>query len=155
MCHVWPVSPPTHARALSGGGMRSLSGMEEVEAGAPSDGGRLLLTALFWALRLLIAAVCFGWMTFKSLPGIQANPDAGNNYWKFQVQAKKDLERVGGEIYRLFYDTSLPLLSRYPSPLPFLFTFPQFPPISLHFLFLPLPCCSLAHFPLSCLPRVS
>jgi len=45
----------------------------------------------FWALRILIAAICFGWMTLKSMPKIVANSNDAVRFWRFKKQAENDL----------------------------------------------------------------
>lgn len=48
----------------------------------------------FWALRLLVAALCFGWITLKSMPRIMANSQDSVHFWRLRKQAEKDLEQV-------------------------------------------------------------
>lgn len=48
----------------------------------------------FWMLRVLVAAVCFGWMTLKAMPRVVANSQDSVQFWRFRKQAEKDLEEV-------------------------------------------------------------
>ena len=89
--------------AHSGG--RSLSG---IEAGDDRElswwgvGGsiNLLMFLGFWTLRIFVAALCFGWMTLKSMPRIMANTQESLHYWRLRKQAEKDLENVRCRISR-------------------------------------------------------
>ena len=54
----------------------------------------MALYVSFWALRILIAAVCFGWMTLKSMPKIFANSHDAVRFWRFRKQAENDLMKA-------------------------------------------------------------
>lgn len=86
------VGGPLHA--VGGGSMRTLNTLD-----APIDVKYTPMdTALyfgFWALRILIAAICFGWMTLKSMPKIVANSSDAVRFWRFRKQAENDLSKVG------------------------------------------------------------
>ena len=47
-----------------------------------------------WMLRILVAALCFGWMTLKSIPKVMANSQDAVNFWRFRKQAEEDLQKV-------------------------------------------------------------
>lgn len=49
---------------------------------------------LFWVLRVLIAAGCFGYLTLKSMPRITANSSDAVRFWRFRKQAENDLQKV-------------------------------------------------------------
>ena len=78
------------------GGMRSLSTSEGMMD--PMEGGdhmtASILYYLFWVLRVLIAAGCFGYLTLKSMPRVTANSTDAVRFWRFQKQAENDLQKV-------------------------------------------------------------
>ena len=47
-----------------------------------------------WFLRLFVAALCFGWMTLKSMPKVMANSSESVQFWRLRKQAEKDLQKV-------------------------------------------------------------
>lgn len=47
-----------------------------------------------WMLRVLFAALCFGWMTLKAMPRVVANSQDSVQFWRFKKQAEKDIEEV-------------------------------------------------------------
>ena len=49
---------------------------------------------LSWAVRILIAAGCFGLMSLKSMPRIMANSRDAVHFWRFRKQAESDLQKV-------------------------------------------------------------
>ena len=88
-----PLGSGPHAVGGGGGSMRTLSTLD-----SPVDVKYTSMdTALyfgFWALRILIAAICFGWMTLKSMPRIVANSNDAVRFWRFRKQAENDLSKV-------------------------------------------------------------
>ena len=81
----------------SSGSMRTLNTLDS--PGVVVDGDfynstDMAVYACFWVLRILIAAVCFGWMTLKSMPKIVANSNDAVRYWRFRKQAENDLLKV-------------------------------------------------------------
>jgi hypothetical protein len=83
--------------AVGGGAVGSMRTLNTLEA--PMDVKYTAMdTALyfgFWALRILMAAICFGWMTLKSMPKIVANSNDAVRFWRFRKQAENDLSKVG------------------------------------------------------------
>ena len=76
----------------------------------------------FWALRILMAAICFGWMTLKSMPKIVANSNDAVRFWRFRKQAESDLSKVGYTIVCLICITIM--LTAYLLVFFFFFFFP-------------------------------
>jgi len=78
---------------------RTLSASEEMMDLTNQMEGGDLVTAnivyyLFWVLRVLIAAGCFGYLTLKSMPRITANSSDAVRFWRFRKQAENDLQKV-------------------------------------------------------------
>lgn len=78
------------------GSARSLSGFEMVE-GSTSPISALMWVGV-WVLRLFVAALCFGWMTLKSMPKVMANSSDSVQFWRLRKQAEKDLQKVSGKM---------------------------------------------------------
>lgn len=77
------------------GGMRSLSASEE--GMVLTEGGDMtgkILYYLFWVLRVMIAAGCFGYLTLKSMPRVKINSNDAVRFWRFRKQAENDLQKV-------------------------------------------------------------
>ena len=53
----------------------------------------------FLLLRILVAGLCFGWITLKSMPRVMANSQDSVHFWRLRKQAEKDLEQVGSLVY--------------------------------------------------------
>ena len=47
-----------------------------------------------WMLRVVFAALCFGYMTLKAMPRIIANSQDSVQFWRFKKQAEKDIKDV-------------------------------------------------------------
>lgn len=75
------------------GSARSLSGFEVVGGADMSPVGAVIWAGM-WLLRLLVAALCFGWMTLKSMPRVMANSSNSVHFWRLRKQAEKDLQKV-------------------------------------------------------------
>jgi len=78
---------------------RTLSASEEMmDLTNQMEGGDLvtanIIYYLFWVLRVLIAAGCFGYLTLKSMPRITANSSDAVRFWRFRKQAENDLQKV-------------------------------------------------------------
>lgn len=54
----------------------------------------VLMFVGFWALRVFVAALCFGWITLRSMPRVMANSQESLHYWRLRKQAEKDIENV-------------------------------------------------------------
>jgi len=79
------------------GNARSLSAVEELDSVVKEEGIHFLgavVVGVFWALRVLFAALCFGWFTLRSLPKVMANSKDSVHFWRLRKQAEKDLEKV-------------------------------------------------------------
>lgn len=74
------------------GSARSLSSFDMVE-GSTSPISALMWVGV-WALRLFVAALCFGWMMLKSMPKVMANSNDSVQFWRLRKQAEKDLHKV-------------------------------------------------------------
>ena len=77
-------------------GMRSLSASEEGLV-VSTEGGDMtgnILYYLFWVLRVVIAAGCFGYLTLKSMPRVKINSSDAVRFWRFRKQAENDLQKV-------------------------------------------------------------
>ena len=77
--------------------MRTLSTMDS--PGMVVDNGTfssmdMAIYVGFWVLRILMAAICFGWMTLKSMPKLVANSNDAVRFWRFRKQAENDLMKV-------------------------------------------------------------
>ncbi len=87
--------------AAPSGGARTLSGfeaesdtMETAVRGGYGSSFDMLMFLGFWMLRIFVAALCFGWMTLKSMPRIMANSPESLTFWRLRKQAEKDIENV-------------------------------------------------------------
>lgn len=78
----------------TGGAGRSLSAIEMDTAGESNHSMNTLAFVGVWALRVLVAALCFGWMTLKSIPKVMANSQDSVQFWRLRKQAEKDVEKV-------------------------------------------------------------
>lgn len=83
----------------AGGSMRTLNTMDSPSMVVAADNGYfgsmdMALYVGFWILRILMAAVCFGWMTLKSMPKVFANSNDAVRFWRFRKQAENDLMKV-------------------------------------------------------------
>ena len=86
-----PLSSGPHA---AGGSMRTLHTLDSPTIDVKYTAMDTALYFGFWALRILIAAICFGWMTLKSMPKIIANSNDAVRFWRFRKQAENDLSKV-------------------------------------------------------------
>lgn len=78
------------------GAARTILGSPDEPAAAALTSPSLdtLMYVGFLALRVLVACLCFGWMTLKSVPRIMANSQDSVHFWRLRKQAEKDLEQV-------------------------------------------------------------
>ena len=87
---------PLGAHHSAGGSMRTLNTLDSpvmVDDGYYHSMDMAIYVG-FWILRILVAAVCFGWMTLKSMPKIVANSNDAVKFWRFRKQAENDLMKV-------------------------------------------------------------
>lgn len=84
-----PTYPHQGGRTLSAIDLDSPAYEEEYAMGS-------FLYFLFWGLRILIAAGCFGWVTLRSMPKVRANSQDAVRFWRFRKQAENDLQKVCG-----------------------------------------------------------
>ena len=90
-----PLSSGPHAA----GSMRTLHTLDSPTIDVKYTAMDTALYFGFWALRILIAAICFGWMTLKSMPKIVANSNDAVRFWRFRKQAENDLSKVEFELH--------------------------------------------------------
>ena len=77
------------------GGMRTLSVADSPNEIAGEDHMiNSVIYGLFWVLRIVLAAGCFGWMTLWSMPKITPNSSDAVRFWRFRKQAENDLRKV-------------------------------------------------------------
>ena len=105
VCFFNPLSY-TGSRFHSGGmshdgNMRTLNayGMGESERW---DASMTFAYLMVWLIRFLVAGLCFGWLTLKSLPRVFADSSGAVRFWRARKQAEIDVQRVregrgGGE----------------------------------------------------------
>ena len=91
-----PVAPGVGSHAAGGAGsMRTLNTLDSPIPDVKYTSMDMAIYFGFWALRIFIAAICFGWMTLKSMPKIVANSNDAVRFWRFKKQAESDLLKVG------------------------------------------------------------
>ncbi len=79
------------------GSVRSLSGIDmDQEIPQPRYMADSIIYLLLWALKLLIAAGVFGWMTLRSFPTVPPSSKGAVRFWRYKMQAEKDMQKVGG-----------------------------------------------------------
>ena len=76
------------------GGMRSLASEDGMVLTEGGDMTGKILYYLFWVLRVIIAAGCFGYLTLKSMPRVKINSSDAVRFWRFRKQAENDLQKV-------------------------------------------------------------
>lgn len=80
---------PSH----SPGSVRTLSTYEQIGG---EDGAVVMSSAMYWGLwvfRLVVAALCFGWATLKSVPNRSGSLQTVN-FWRLRKQADNDVQIV-------------------------------------------------------------
>lgn len=79
------------------GGMRTLSSVDDPQAYGMSDKGHVIGVfwwGLLWVVRLLVTAVCFGWIHVRSVAAFAPSSPEGVRFWRFWKQAQQDLQKV-------------------------------------------------------------
>ena len=86
---------PSVRQTSKHGGMRALNSLELDDDNVGGDQMMdMVIYFGFWALRIFIAAVCFGWMTLKSMPKVVANSQDAVRFWRYRKQAENELQKV-------------------------------------------------------------
>ena len=73
--------------------MRTLNAYEQIGG---EDGALVMSSAVYWGLwafRLVVAALCFGWATLKSVPNLSDSQEAVS-FWRLRKQADSDMQTV-------------------------------------------------------------
>ena len=122
------------------GNMRTLSSVDDLQVSGDDD----YVVGFFWwgvvcAVRLLVAAVCFGWVHIRSLVQFGSLSTEGVKFWRFWKQAQQDLHKVAqflcsfSQIYSLSLSARVSMgpVERVWSQLWQLSTVPSPPPRSL------------------------
>lgn len=76
------------------GGVRTVLGSPSVGVSEGYSTLDAMVYVGFWVLRILVACLCFGWITLKSMPRIMANSQDSVHFWRLRKQAEKYLEQV-------------------------------------------------------------
>lgn len=90
---LFGVTPSLHFPGHSAGSMRTLNAYEQIGG---EDGAVVMSSAVYWGLwifRLMVAALCFGWATLKSVPNLSDSQEAVS-FWRLRKQADSDLQTV-------------------------------------------------------------
>ena len=105
-----------HPNLIGGhtGSMRTLSSIDNPAINQIADESYemgTLVWGMLWLVRVLVAAVCFGWVTLRSLTAFGPSAPEGVKFWRFWKQAQQDLQKVRmpDVVYLLTVMTSLPL----------------------------------------------
>lgn len=90
------------------GGMRTLSSVDSsmVESSEGFMVG-VFSWALVWLARLVVAAVCFGWIHIRSVASFDGTSPEGVKFWRFWKQAQQDLHKVDGRYIYMYNYTQL------------------------------------------------
>ena len=80
--------------AAGGGSMRTLNTLDSPFTTENASSTDTALYVGLWVFRILIASVCFGWMSLKSMPKVVANSNDAVRFWRFRKQAENDLLKV-------------------------------------------------------------
>ena len=91
-----------HVAPHSTGHARSLNTYEDMGVVRPSSAYSVAYLGV-WMLRMLVAVMCFGWMTLRAMPRVIANSNESVQFWRFRKQAEKDIEEVQKDI--LYFKT--------------------------------------------------
>ena len=89
-----------HSHIIGGhtpGGMRTLSSFNVPMVSDSTDGGYMIDVVWWgvtWLIRLLVAAVCFGWIHIRSVAPYDSSSPDGVKFWRFWKQAQQDLHMV-------------------------------------------------------------
>ncbi len=119
-----PGGPVVRMMASSPGSVRTLNSFEGnfepnfTEARSSVD---TMIYFGFWIFRIFVAALCFGWITLKSMPRVMTNSRDSVQYWRFRKQAEMDIQKVCYKDYCSilhYYPFSLSLFVRASLPVP-------------------------------------
>ena len=84
-----------HSNIIGGhtpGGMRTLSSVDALQE--EGDVVSVFWWGVVWLVRLLVAAVCFGWIHVHSIGTSDHSSHEGVKFWRFWKQAQQDLQKV-------------------------------------------------------------
>jgi hypothetical protein len=99
------------------GGMRTLNTIESPGKLAVDGGGEGYVVGMFWwgvvwCVRLLVAAVCFGWVHLRSAAQFDGSSSEGVRFWRFWKQAQQDLHQGEYGACRDSVESALAVISR-------------------------------------------
>lgn len=83
------------------GGMRTLNSVNNPSVLDEGDMVGVFWWGVVWLVRLLVAAVCFGWIHVHSIAGFDQSSPEGVRFWRFWKQAQQDLQKVWYTAYPL------------------------------------------------------
>ena len=89
--------PVLHSMSYSPGKVRTLSAFDGAFDEAVDDGWGsyyFISTVGVLTLRIIVACLCFGWITLKSTSKLMAKSQGSIHFWRLRKQAEKDLQKV-------------------------------------------------------------